>query len=376
MTRWIVLIVAVIVLTSVATFMTYNVTNSELLPAGHPVNERKGPQPKVEITSPNVFDFGSMSQLRKNSHVWEVKNAGDKELEMWLEDSTCSCTVAKLATRAEADHKVKPHVYVKPKETTPISLDWDTKTFTDKYSQGVTIGTNDPGRPTFTLTIKGMVYPPVQVYPPEMINLAAISNEEVSHAMVAVYSMDMPSMKVTKISTGRPDIFNAKQVPLTKSDHFQLKVPAGGYRIELEIKPGLPLGRFSDTLVIETDHPLQKELKVSIRGYATGPIRVVPDRLTMRVNGAEGGKGSVSMLVRGGNEVNFTIAQKPGENVRVTVDPDETGKQKGKYRLTVTVPPGSSPARMDKDIIIKTDHPRAAEIKIPTDIIVTNSASG
>ena len=83
----------------------------------------------------------------------------------------------------------------------------------------------------------------------------------------AVYSMDMPNMKVTKISTGRPELFTAKQTPLTAEDRKQLQVPGGGYRIDLEIKPGLPLGRFSDTLVIETDHPLQKETKVSIHGY-------------------------------------------------------------------------------------------------------------
>ena len=120
-----------------------------------------------------------MSQLRKNSHVWEVKNAGEKDLEIWMEESTCSCTIGKLAIPPDAARNAKPHVIVKPKESTPIQLDWDTKTFSETYSQGVTIGTNDPSRPTFQLTIKGMVYPPVQIYPPEMITLNGISNEEV-----------------------------------------------------------------------------------------------------------------------------------------------------------------------------------------------------
>ena len=171
------------------------------------VNAAKGPQPKVEIASPLIYDFGTMSQHRKNSHVWEIKNAGEADLEIWLEESTCSCTIAKLQlpARPEGEPGPKPRVRVKPNETTPIAVDWDTKTFQNpSYSQGVTIGTTDPAKPTFTLTVKGVVYPPVQVYPPEMINLAAISNEEVSRTAVAVYSMDMPTMKVTKVSTGRP----------------------------------------------------------------------------------------------------------------------------------------------------------------------------
>jgi hypothetical protein len=376
MKRWIVLIVAVIALTGVATFLTQSATNSELAPMGVPVNPNKGPQPKVEITAPTIFDFGTMSQLRKNSHVWEVKNVGEKDLEIWLEESTCSCTIGKLAIPVDAEKKVKPHVHVKPNETTPIALEWDTKTFpSTSYSQGVTIGTNDPGRPTFALTVKGMVYPPVQVYPPEMITLNGISNELVSHAAIAVYSMDMPAMKVTKLTTGRPDLITATHKPLVKSDHVQLKVPAGGFRIDLEIKPGLPLGQFSDTLIIETDHPLQKETKVSIRGYATGPISVFPPRLTWRgVNGAVGATTAMNLLVRGEKKVHFEIVQKPGDYAELTIDENKSNDKKGQYRLTISVPPGTPSVRMDKDIILKTDHPSAAEIKIPADIIVTNSA--
>jgi hypothetical protein len=217
------------------------------------------------------------------------------------------------------------------------------------------------------------VYPPVSVYPPEMITLSGISNEEKTYATVAVFSMDMPTMKVTRISTGRPEIFTTNQTPLKKQDRDQLGVPGGGYRIDLVVNPGLPLGRFSDELVIETDHPLRKEVKVSIHGYATGPISVVPDQVRMTgVNSARGATHSVNLLVRGGKEVKFEVAKKP-ENIDVTIAPSEAANQKGRYRLTVAVPPGSSPARIQEEIILKSDHPRASEIKIPVFILITNS---
>ncbi len=155
MKRWIVLIVSVVVLTAVATFMTQNVTNSELAPTAHAVSEGKGPQPRVEIAGPLLFDFGKMSQFRKSSHVWEVKNVGDADLEMWMESSTCSCTIAKLATAPDATDKTKPRVHVKPNQTTPIELEWDTKNFQNDYSKGATIGTNDPSRPTLRTQRQG-----------------------------------------------------------------------------------------------------------------------------------------------------------------------------------------------------------------------------
>jgi Protein of unknown function (DUF1573) len=374
MTRWIIAIVSLLVLFAIATFLTQNVTNSEAGPTPIAVNERTGPQPKVEIAGPLIYDFGTMSQLRTDTHTWEVKNVGDADLEMWLHESTCSCTIAKLAG-ATAMGGEKPKVRVKPSQTTPIALQWETKTFEHDYVKGATIGTNDPSRPFFKLNVKGVVYPPVSVYPPEMITLNGISNEETTYARVAVFSMDMPTMKVTRISTGRPAIFSTSQTPLAKTDRQQLKVPGGGYRIELVVKPGLPLGRFSDALVIETDHPLRKEVKISIHGYATGPISVVPNELRMPgVSGARGGTHSVSLLVRGGKEVNFKVVKKP-ENIDVTIAPNEAPNQKGRYRLTVTVPPGSPPANIQDEIVIETDDPRATEIRIPVKIYISNSTS-
>ena len=145
-----------------------------------------------------------MSHMRKGSHTWEVKNVGHGELEMWLDHSSCSCTIAKLQTK-DPEGIEKPHVHVKPNATTTIELEWDTKTFPETaYHKTAVIGTNDPRHQTFTLHISGKVFPPVSVYPPEMIDFKGVSNEELAKSSVAVYSMDMPTMKINKISTSRP----------------------------------------------------------------------------------------------------------------------------------------------------------------------------
>ena len=58
-----------------------------------------GPQPKVEVPEPLTHEFGTMPQLTDGTHTWEFKNVGDADLELWMESSTCSCTVAKLKNR-------------------------------------------------------------------------------------------------------------------------------------------------------------------------------------------------------------------------------------------------------------------------------------
>lgn len=312
--------------------------------------------------------------MRKGSHTWEVKNVGDGELEMWLDHSSCSCTIAKLQTK-DPEGIEKPHVHVKPNATTTIELEWDTKTFPETaYHKTAVIGTNDPRHQTFTLHISGKVFPPVSVYPPEMIDFKGVSNEEPAKSSIAVYSMDMPTMKINKISTSRPEFFVAKQQPLETDARKYLHISAGGYKVDVEIKPGLPLGRFTEELVLETNHSLQKELKVSITGYATGPISIIPERVRMSsVSSREGATSNVTLLVRGGRPTKFEVVHKP-EKIEVTIERNETPTQKGRYRLIINVPPGTAPGPVVEDmIIIKTDHPRASEIKIPVWIVITGS---
>ena len=89
-----------------------------------------------------------MPQLTTGKHAWEVKNLGDADLELWLESSTCSCTIAKLKS---VDGEEKQKIVVQPQQSTSIDLEWETRTFHDEYNKGAVIGTNDPAHPTISL---------------------------------------------------------------------------------------------------------------------------------------------------------------------------------------------------------------------------------
>ena len=135
---------------------------------------------------------------------------------MWLAGKTsCSCTIASLT-------EDKKEV-VKPGESKNIDLEWNTKTFENDYTQTATIGTNDPSRPTFTLLVRGKVYPPVIVIPPEMMTFGSISNEEPHKSRIAVFSLDRPEMKITSVATSRPALIVTKVEPLTDEDCKQLQ---------------------------------------------------------------------------------------------------------------------------------------------------------
>ncbi len=369
MSRWIFLAVAVIVLTAVATFLTQYV-GQDSIETPHPVaSESTGPQPKVEIDQNLVHEFGVMSQQKKDTHTWKIKNTGQGDLELWLEGkTTCSCTVASLE---EGKKRV-----VKPGDTTTIDLDWNTKTFENTYSQSANIGTNDPTKPTFTLAVKGKVYPPVVVYPPQTLTFNSISNEDTSHARVAILSPDKADLKIKSVTSSRPDLIVTRVVPLSEKEHRPADFK-GGFQIDVDIKPGMPLGQFHDELVVQTDHPIRPEVKVSIAGHVNGPISVVPDRLRLsNVIGRTGASQQLKIMVRGNTPTKFEVAHKP-DKIQVAIAPPQGPATKtGFYSMTVTVPPGTSSGAVNGDIILRTDHPKVSEVKIPVNIFVSNTGPG
>ena len=115
---------------------------------------------------------------------------------------------------------------------------------------------------------------------------------------------------------------------------------------------------------------------MTIAGNTTGPISAIPDRVRMQsVSSSQGGSRDLTILVRGERPTTFTVAYHP-EKVKVEITPDDTPTQKGRYKMSVIVPPGTAAGPIEDMIILKTDHPKVGEIKIPVSILISNAAAG
>jgi hypothetical protein len=373
MLRWVILVVVVVALTAAATIVVQYLPDSEDA-RKVPVVEVTGPQPKIVIEGDLDYEFGKMAKFEKAKHGWVVKNEGEVPLEIRQYGSTtCSCTVAKPGL----DEKKQPvTMVIQPGGSDTVELSWHTeKDLGENYSQGAKFETNDPRKPIIQLSVKGKVYPAVEIVPPQMIQFPRISNEEAHGARFFIYSKERPDLKVLKFTISRPDQIVAAAQPMTPEEAKQLKVEKG-YKVTVEVKPGMPLGGFQDTLVVHTDHPKQPDVNISIGGFVFGPISVTPERVRMTdVVGGEGASRDLILVVRGGKETHFEVAEKPAK-VDVSVERDDTATLKGRYRLTVKVPPGTAAGDVHGEIVLKTDHPMAKELKIPVSILISRSRTG
>jgi len=366
MLRWVILSVIVVVLATVATLVAQyrNGANPTWdLPAGNRA-KTEGPQPLAEVEGSHTHEFGPMSTQKTGTHTWTLANKGEGDLQIWLAGSTCMCTIAKLKQGEKAT--------LKPGESTPIVVEWKTKDAVGEFSKGVSIGTSDQNHPEIKLNVHGQVHPPVVILPqPQegVISIGTIMNDETKDTSLAVFSPERPALKLTKVVTSKPDFIDVKVIPFTAEESQQLKT-GGGNRVNLKIKPGLPLGSFREEVILETDHPDQPKLTLTLVGSTAGPISVMPNSLRMvTVNGKDGGSGQVTLLVREGRPTNFKLAHKP-EKIEVAISPNDTPTLKGRYRVTITVPPGTSAGLIDDEIVLQTDHPKVNELKIPVNIVI------
>jgi hypothetical protein len=148
----------------------------------------------------------------------------------------------------------------------------------------------------------------------------------------------------------------------------------GGYAVNVEAVPSRNLGGFTDEVVVLTDHPLEKEIHLTLGGKRTGPIDVVPETVRLsNVSPDEGASRTVMILVRNAPDTRIEVKKAP-DNVKVEVVPADlktgTAAKVRQYRMTVTVPPGTPTGLIQGTIVLSTDHPQAGTVRVPVDISV------
>jgi hypothetical protein len=331
------------------------------MPAGTP------PAPKAEIDQALSYDFGAMRTEQKGRYAWTVKNAGQADLELWLvKRPECGCTVASLK---EGGKEV-----VKPGQAMEIAMEWRVIDHKEHYAQTAVIGTNDPRWPQLELHVLGRIYSPVEASAQAVI-FDTIFNEEPQRSSIAITSPDRSDLAVTGIITSRPDLITATATPLSPEECKTFKAMSG-YRVVVDLKPGMPLGRFNEVMILKTSHPERPELTVNIMGTATGPISVLsPHLLLPAATRPTALSRVVYLLVHDDRPTQFKVTHQP-KNVLVAIAADNApkGQNPGKrrYRLTATVPSGAALKPGREIIILATDHPKAAALMVPVTVAGIN----
>lgn len=369
MIRWVAFSIAVVAVAAIATVAsTYFATGTDGPAAVVPTaqEDRSGPSGALVVDGSTTHQFGVMPQASDGSHEWTVTNKGPGVVKLSMGTPSCSCTIAELKDGKTAT--------LAAGESTKVTLNWNTKQFHDKYRQTAPmIVSNDPATHQIEFAVEGNVQPAVSMMPTTgAVEFGTASVESSPSREVAFFSKDRPALKVSRGDAPESPLFEVSVMPLTSEECGRIKCEAG-QKLVLTLKSTAPLGAFDEEILIATDHPKRPEVKVRALGTVVGPISLTPPRVMMLNVSAKRGETQVlTMWVRNRKDTKFTVEKKPkdfGVEIVPTGEPVAGGAMR--YRVSVVVPPGVLAAQsITEEIVLKTDHPQAREVKIPVAVLV------
>lgn len=201
--------------------------------------------PDLSVDQP-VFDFGTITQGKKIDHVFILKNRGDSLLSVIRTRTSCGCTVASMSTRTIA-----------PGRSAELKTTFDSANFGGQIIKTITIDSNDPKTPAYTLTLKGVVKEQL-VVAPRQLNLGQVKVGVGREFTLTLENKGERPVRLVSVTSPLP------QVKLTLSK--QTLKPNESARINVIVRPREGDRFLSGFIVITTDVPGKPEVTVPLYG--------------------------------------------------------------------------------------------------------------
>lgn len=341
--------------------------------------------PKLVIDGGTEFDFGTMMHGETQSHEFIFRNIGDGPLNLEMGTSTCKCTVGKL------DSSI-----LQPGEEAPVKLTWTAQSILENFSQSATIRTNDPVRSEIKLEVRGFITLSF-VVEPEELQLGGVPVTEGAKRSFYIFNFLDEKIKLQDVQWADPlrtEYINLhhERIEMDPEKYPKHASAVALHRLDLEIKPGFPMGPFNSTIHLATDRGDDLGyIDIPVSGNVTGELSLVGGTsfntknniLSMgSVDSDKGASVSVLLGIQGENrdQIIPEIANvDAGGALEVTIgEPKSVGKRR-MYPIRFDVPkgapavyyPGSSKESFAK-VLLKTNHEVSQELTIYVKLIVTD----
>lgn len=336
------------------------------------------PQPRVAVDEMN-YDFGAMERGATLTHKFIFTNEGEGPLKLQLGDTTCKCTLSKLAEDE-----------LMPGESAKVELEWTAKTEASEFRQQALIYTNDPDKPRVVLTVSGKVTDSLSIFPHDLIfSNVPIDTEAEGTVRVATFLDEKLEIREHRFADPETaDYFevNVEPIPPEEFDSPDIK---RAWRINVRMKPGLPPGGTTQTLQLVTNSKKLGTIEIPILSRISSNVAIigrgwhgVREMLSLgTIRRSDGKQTKLMILIRGQHPPNPTIrvASVTPDLLHVELGKTPPPAEGGAWKvpLTVEIPKGS-PTGVFLDakqgalgeIILESNHPQAEQIRIPVSFAV------
>jgi hypothetical protein len=316
--------------------------------AAQPAADAAPGVPRIFCPEPR-YDFGEVDNEQKVQHDFVIMNVGTAPLEISRVRSSCGCTVAQL----KEDEKIVP-----PGGETRVSATLSLSHKAGPQSKPITIESNDPVNPNYTVELVGVAVAAID-FDPKIVSFGRIMD-------------DNPLQKEITLKASKPDltfaVTNVEKVDLDPFTAEVQEVEAGKvYKILLKSNGPLPAGNLFGRLNVITDKPNYNPIMIPVSAQIIGPLDIMPPQIQLRVSDeTTGQKGNQYMRVTSGRVQNFEITQ---VDVPVPEMRAEVSKIKDNdYKIGLLDMPLTED--MDgKELVIHTNVSEYPEVRVPFKVV-------
>lgn len=201
--------------------------------------------PELVVDQP-VFDFGTILQGKKVEHVFILKNKGNAPLSIKKTNTSCGCTVAVVSSPV-----------IQPGKSGEIKTTFDSTNFTGKVNKSVSVESDDPQKPVFTLTVKGTVAEEI-VISPRQVNFGKFKAGTVPEQTLTVENKGSKKVSFSDVKSSIP------QITVTLSKNALSPSESGTIRIKATPRTG---DRFlSGYVSMKTSNPNKPLITLPVYG--------------------------------------------------------------------------------------------------------------
>lgn len=366
-------------------FLTQREFGQDVLPIGAtPTGGSAGSKPskvgpKVTMLSSERFEFGTMDRTEHKVHDFIVLNDGDAPLT--LSTGEPSCGICVKVFRVDKNK-------LEPGEKAAVRIEWEAKPSESEFEQSGPLHTDDPQRPKITLTVHGRVIDTVRAERNDMHFHDISTSQSVTNA-VNIYAFRSSDLKIEKFDfsdANIQDYFGVSFVPLTAEELAKEPEAKSGLKATIEVKPGMPIGSFNQTIHLTTNQN-SSQVTINVIGNVASDIllsgpRVDSDHLLVSlppIVKSEGVKHLVYLRVKGSHrdETQLRIASvEPATEFSATLGkPNRENPKVVIYPLSIEVPANALSVNHLSEgayakVHIATTHPDIKELIIKVRYLV------
>lgn len=295
----------------------------------------------------SIKDFGVVNKGQRVTHEFHIRNDGDAVLRITDVKPSCGCTVADFDKTVAAG------------EIGKVTATVDTRNFKGGIAKSVRVYTNDPDNPQIDLVIKANVKSQIEV-DPGYARFIAVYGEPQKTSVQTVWSGDRDDLRILKAES--PYSFVKVVHREASEDEKASGVKGPQWQVEVSLDKDAPVGPIADFIVLTTNHPKLKTMRIPVSGFVR-PVMSVTPRLQDfgRRELTEPQTASLEIRNLSSTAVDLGEISTDVSGLNAEIEPVEEGRL---YKVLLTLEPGMAKGDFEGLVTISTNSSKQPTIEV------------